>query len=89
MVNSGTERVWLVERSYGRSEDLVTLVYASRDGERQVTRQLSRTVLSRTEMTAARDVPLERLETVPEEERERYRDEAVRMADSHDPDETV
>lgn len=85
-----TARAWLVERSYGRGENLVTLVYATSDGERQVKKQLSHQMLLGREITAGQDVPVERLERVDDEEtRERYRAEARRMAGSHDHDETV
>lgn len=85
-----TARTWLVERSYGQSEDLVTLVYATEDGERQVKQQFSHQMLYDKEITAGRDVPLDRLETVSDEDtREQYRTEARRMAENHDPDEAV
>ena len=41
-MGEGTERVWLVERSYGADEDLVTLVYATADGELHLQKQLER-----------------------------------------------
>ena len=82
-------RVWLVERSYGHDEDLVTLVYATQDGKQQLKKQLSHSMLYTTDVTAARDVPDERLETVPDDERERYATEASRMAEKHDPNEGV
>ncbi|MFB6152247.1 MAG: hypothetical protein ABEJ40_10610 [Haloarculaceae archaeon] len=85
----GTVRCWLVDRrSY--DENLVTLVYATPDGERHWTRQLSFQLLTRQEVTAARDVPVEKLEeTAGEEERERYATQAQAMAERHDPGETV
>ncbi len=90
MGDEETVQTWLVERSYGNDEDLVTLVYASPDGEQQLTKQLSHRMLMRKEITAGRRIPLDRLEAVDDEEtRERYRTEATRMADSHDPDENV
>lgn len=82
-------RVWLVERSYGNDEDIVTLVYATPDGTRQLKKQLSHNLLYGTEITAAREVPDERLEAVPESEQERYATEAERMAETHDPDDEV
>lgn len=90
MTDDETVRTWLVERSYGQSEDLVTLVYATADGDRQVKQQLSHQMLFDKEITAGRNVPIERLESVSDEAtRERYRTEAERMADSHDPDDEV
>lgn len=85
-----TTRVWLVKRSYGSDEDLVTLVYATPDGTRQLQKQLSHQMLRRTEITAARDVETERLETVGDEQtQKRYANEATRLAETHDPDEVV
>jgi hypothetical protein len=82
-------RVWLVERSYGNDEDLVTLVYATPDGTCRLKKQLSHNMLSGTEITAAQDVPDERLEAAPASEQERYATEAERMAENHDPDDAV
>ncbi|MFC7058703.1 hypothetical protein [Halovenus salina] len=87
---SETVQTWLVERSYGQSEDLVTLVYATRDGERHVKQQFSHRMLFNKEVTAGRDVPADRLEAVTDADtKERYRTEAGQMAESHDPDEEV
>jgi hypothetical protein len=88
-MTADTERVWLVRRSYGADEDLVTLVYATADGRRQLKKQLSHNMLYGTEITAARDVPVDRLESVPDDERDEFADEASRMAERHDPDEAV
>ena len=84
-----TERTWLVERSYGGDEDLVTLVYATHDGRRYLKKQLSHNMLYGKEITAAREIPAERLEAVPDDDRERYATEAARMAEKHDPDDVV
>jgi hypothetical protein len=46
-------------------------------------------MLMNKDVTAARDVDEERLESTGDEERERYAAEATRMADQHDPDDTV
>jgi hypothetical protein len=83
-------RVWLVERSYGRGEDIVTLVYATPDGSCVQKKQLSHRLLQGTEITAARDVPVDRLEAVDDgDDRERYAEEVARMRDRHDPGEVV
>jgi len=84
-----TVQCWLVERSSFGDERMVTLVYATTDGERQLTKQLSTNLLMRTAVTAARDVEPERLEPVDDDRRERYATEAQRMADTRDPDEEV
>lgn len=86
----GEERVrcWLVERDYF-DEDLITLVYATPDGGRQLTQQKSATLLRKHPVTAALDVTPERLEPVDPADREAYASEAQRMADRHDPDQSV
>jgi hypothetical protein len=88
-MTADTEQVWLVKRSYGADEDLVTLVYATPDGTRQLKKQLSHSMLYGTDVTAARDVPVDRLEAVPESDQEEYANEASRMAERHDHDEAV
>mgnify|MGYP000209318065 CR=1 FL=1 len=84
-----TVRCWLVERDYF-DEDLITLVYATPDGQRHVTQQLSSALLAKKPPTAAKDVDPDRLEPVSDpDDRERYATEAARMAGRHDPDERV
>ena len=83
------ERVWLVERSYS-DKGLVTIVYATTDGQRHLRKQLSSNMLARTDVTAAEDVAPDRLTPVDDpDERERYAAEATRMAEQHDPDDPV
>jgi hypothetical protein len=83
-------RVWLVERSYGNDEDLVTLVFASTDGEQQLKKQLSHNMLYGKTITAAREEDPADLDEVKDTEtRNRYANEASRMADKHDPDDAV
>jgi len=84
----GAERVWLVEREYS-DKGMMDLVYASTDGQRYHRRQLSQQMLTRMDVTAGRSVDAEKLEPTHEDDRERYATEATRMADRHDPDETV
>jgi len=82
-------RCWLVERDVF-DEDLVTLVYATPDGERATTLQWSANMVARKGVTAARDVDPADLDPVDgADRRERYAGEAARMADRHDPDERV
>jgi len=84
-----TVRCWLVDRET-RDENLVTLVYATPDGERHLTEQLSFQLLRRRDVTAARDVPVGKLEPTPSDaDRERYATQAESMADRHDPDDAV
>ncbi|MFB6308898.1 MAG: hypothetical protein ABEH35_06170 [Haloarculaceae archaeon] len=86
---SGQTRCWLVERDYAH-EDLVTLVYATRDGRYHLTKQLSANLLFGSSVTAAIEVADDRLEPVDDSEtRERYASEARRMADQHDPDDEL
>lgn len=85
-----TVRCWLVERASFGDERMVTLVYATPDGQRQLTKQLSTNLLMRTTVTAGKDVETDRLAPVEDDEaRERYAAEATRMADTHAPDEEV
>lgn len=80
---------WLVERSYS-DKGLVTLVYATPDGERHVRMQRSSNMLQSSGVTAAREVDPEKLVPVDDPaDRERYATEAERMADRHDPDDEV
>lgn len=86
-MSDDTARVWLVEREF-TDKGLVTLIYATADGERNLVEQRAANQLE--DVTAATDVDPDRL--VPTEdatERERYADEAARMADRHEPDERV
>jgi hypothetical protein len=90
MTDEEAQRVWLVERSYGHDEDLVTLVFASTDGRLQLKKQLSHNMLYNRTITAAREEPRSNLDVVRDEEtRQRYADEASRMANRHEPDEAV
>lgn len=81
-------RCWLVERDF-YDEDLVTLVYATPDGRHHLTQQKSSALLMKGRVTAAIGVEPERLEPVPEDDRERYAREADRMAERHDPNDEV
>ncbi len=84
----GTVRTWLVERDYD-DRGLVSLVYATPDGERALRRELSARMLERNPTTAGREIPIADLEPVPEADRGRYRREARRVRENHDPDEEI
>lgn len=86
--DEGTVRTWLVERTYD-DRGLVSLVYATPDGERALRRELSARMLQRNPTTAGREVPASDLEPVPEADRERYRREAGRVSENRDPDEEI
>jgi len=90
MTDEELRQVWLVERSYGHDEDLVTLVYATVDGSLARKKQLSHNMLYGKTITAARDESRDDLDEVRDDEtRTRYAEEAARMAENHDPDDTV
>jgi hypothetical protein len=85
-----SEQLWLVDRTY-TDKGLITLVYATTDGKRCLQKQRSMTMLQQgADVTAATEADPEDLESVDDPEtREQYADEATRMADQRDPDETV
>lgn len=78
--------VWFVHREY-TDKGLITLEYATPDGERLFVKQISP---QSPDPTVAKEVPEADLQPVEDPEtRERYRSEAARMQERHDPDETV
>lgn len=79
-------QVWLVERTF-TDKGLVTLTYATPDGERVLVEQRSANALG--DVTAARTVDADRLAAAEEGDRERYAGEVDRMTGSHDPDDHV
>ncbi|GAA0224987.1 hypothetical protein ACFFQF_09935 [Haladaptatus pallidirubidus] len=80
-------RVWLVERTYS-DRDLLTLVYATPDGERYLQKELAGRLGGET--TAAIEVERDRLSSVADDSRQqRYAEEAKRMAEKHEPNDTV
>lgn len=82
-------RLWLVERSHD-TRNVVTITYATTDGDRIYRRQATVERLSRSPATAATERDPEAVETVDDpERRERYAEEASRMAETHDPDDEV
>jgi hypothetical protein len=82
-----TVRCWLVERMYD-DKGLIRIVYAPSDGTgRYVTEKAA---ASDPDVTAAIDVEAGKLEAIDDAStRERYAEEAARMAERHGPDETV
>jgi hypothetical protein len=79
---------WLVERDFD-DKGLVRLVYATRDGSRQVLRERSAARLRRDDVTAAIEADEDQLEPVDDDLRERYASEVARMVERHDPDDTL
>ncbi|KZN22642.1 hypothetical protein A4G99_19515 [Haladaptatus sp. R4] len=90
-MSSETEeiRVWLVERGYN-NRDLIILKYATPDGDRIFRRELAAQAVDMDSVTAAKDVSPTNLEAVDDPDlQERYEAEADRMADKHEPDDSV
>lgn len=85
-----TIRCWLVERTYS-DRNLITLVYATPEGDRYLRKEKSMAALrSSGDITAAIDVAADRLESVTDADtRDRYRTEVSRLAADHDPDDAV
>ncbi|QKY20155.1 hypothetical protein B4589_007100 [Halolamina sp. CBA1230] len=83
-------RVWLVDRDVD-SRNLVTMTYATPDGERAFSRQAALDSLARRDApTAAVDVDDDRLDPVDDPETaERYAAEAQRVAAEHDPEDVL
>lgn len=81
-----TVQVWLVEREF-TDKGLVTLTYATPDGEHALVEQRATNNIS--DVTAARDVDTDRLTPTDEADRERYAGEVERVAGRHDPDERI
>jgi len=80
---------WLVERSFDQ-RNLVTLVYATPDGERYQQRELSAGALSQIDVTAAREIPADELEAVRDADtRARYADEVASVREQYEPDEEL
>jgi hypothetical protein len=88
--SSETVRCWLVERDHDQ-RNLVTLTYATPDGEQAFTRQGSLSTFQRRGgVTAAIEVDPNDLEPVDDADlRARYAQEVERVRERHDPDETL
>jgi len=82
-------RLWLVERSYD-DRNLISFVYATVDGEYQLRKELSMTLLrQRGPQTAAIEVDDDQLTPVDESDQERFATEAEKMAAEHEPDDEI
>ena len=83
-------RCWLVERDHDQ-RNLVTLTYATPDGERSFTRQGSlETLQRRGGVTAAIEVDPDDLSPVDDLDlRDRYAQEVERVRERHDPDDAI
>ena len=84
--------MWLVERTYSDDEqNLIILTYATTDGNQYFRKERALTSFTETRgTTAAVDAKPDNIGPVDDPElQEQYAAEAQRMADSHDPDDTV
>lgn len=82
-------RCWLVERDYD-DKGLVTLTYATPDGERVYRRELAASAATRSTVTAAKSIERDQLEPVEDEAtRDRYATEVDRTAERYEPDEPI
>ncbi|WP_247730185.1 hypothetical protein [Halovivax limisalsi] len=83
-------RCWLVERTLD-DRNLVTLVYATPEGDRYLRRERNAASLRAGDApTAAIEADPESLEPVEDgSTRERYATEATRVAAAHDPDDPI
>jgi hypothetical protein len=84
-------RLWLVERSYD-DRNLISFVYATTDGTRQLRKELSATLLQQRNepITAAIDIEDEdELSAVDPGEQDRYANEALSVAEEYEPDEAI
>lgn len=82
---------WLVERDVD-SRNLVTMTYATTDGDGVFVRQTSATMMRQrgSDATAAIEVDADDLDAVEDEAtRERYAAEATKMSEQYDPDDEV
>jgi hypothetical protein len=80
---------WLVERTFD-DKGMVRLVYATSDGSRRLLKERSAARLGQYDVTAATEASAEQLDPVEDpDRRERYATEAGRMADRHDPGDTI
>lgn len=85
--NSDTQQAWLVHREY-TPRDLIVLEYATLDGERYVRKEKAARA-AQSGVTAAIDVPDDKLAPTDDADVDRYRDEARRMQEQHDPDDEI
>ena len=91
MTDDDTVRVWLVERTYSDDEqNIVILVYATPDGERYLRKERALTSFGdHRDTTADIDADPNNLGETGEDKLEQYAAEAARMANQHDPEDTI
>ena len=76
-------------RSEYNTKGMISLVYATTDGDQYLRKQFSEQMLTKKDVTAAIDAEADRLEPTHDDDRERFAAEARRMADQHDPEDPV
>lgn len=87
-----SERVWLVERTYSDDEqNIIILTYATLDGTNYLRKERALTSFDTMDpITASVDTTPDNLGDVHDDSvQQRYATEAQRMADTHDPDDTI
>ena len=77
-----------MERSYN-DRDLVTLVYATPDGERAVRKEVPMTAISQGTVTVTAAKTVDGADLEPAAAVERYRREVARVRESHAPDDGI
>ncbi|MDS0477862.1 hypothetical protein [Natrinema sp. 1APR25-10V2] len=91
--SDGEIPVWLVERTYGDDElNIIILVYATEDGRQYHRRERALTSFTGSARTtrAGLTVSPDQVGTVDDPEtRARYAEEASRMAERHEPEDSV
>ncbi|WP_122090793.1 hypothetical protein [Halalkalicoccus subterraneus] len=81
-----TLQCWLVERTYD-DKGLIRLTYVPTDGSGQYVTE--RAAATGPDATAAMEVESENLGPIDGANAERYESEAERMAERHDPDDSI
>jgi len=79
---------WLVERDYG-SRNLITLVYATPDGEREHRKEIPVTAIRNGAVTVTAAKAIDETDLTAAADPDRYRQEIERLRDEHGPDDTL
>lgn len=91
--DDGQVRVWMVERTFSEdSPNILVTVYATLDGQSYLQKERAYNrfgARGAPTVTAALEVEPDRLSAVDEADVDRYRSEARRMRERHDPDDAV
>mgnify|MGYP006876391634 FL=1 len=79
---------WLVERDYG-SLNLITLVYATPDGEQINRKEVPITAIRNGAVTVTAATDVDETDLSAADDPERYRQEVERVRSDHDPDDEL